>query len=91
MSRDVFALPTEGIAKTINEKSTPYNRPVSDLKVTYLVFPDSEDAEKGPPDLDKWSAKCADLLNGLGGLSAGTELYRWRDIVADKLTGASGL
>src|SRR5205823_7849275 len=27
------------IAKQINALSTPYNRPVSDLKVTYLVFP----------------------------------------------------
>src|SRR5205823_907662 len=27
------------IAKQINGLSTPYNRPVSDLKVTYLVFP----------------------------------------------------
>ena len=28
------------IAKEINTLSTPYNRPVSDLKVTYLIFPD---------------------------------------------------
>src|SRR5204863_9277138 len=27
------------IAKEINTLSTPYNRPVSDLKVTYLIFP----------------------------------------------------
>ena len=29
------------IAKEINNLATPYNRPVSDLKVTYLIFPGS--------------------------------------------------
>ncbi|MFT5466879.1 MAG: hypothetical protein ACI8UO_001980 [Verrucomicrobiales bacterium] len=72
------------VATTINEGSTPYQRPVSDLKVTYLVFPKSRDAEKGPPDLAAWNAKCQQLLNGAGGLGEGFELYDWRDIVAER-------
>ena len=27
------------MAKTVNPKATPYIRPESDLKVTYLIFP----------------------------------------------------
>jgi hypothetical protein len=39
------------IAKEINATATAYNRPVSDLKVTYLVFPDTAEKPWGPPDL----------------------------------------
>ncbi|RYG60877.1 hypothetical protein EON80_24350, partial [bacterium] len=38
------------LAKEINPKSSSYSRPVSDLTVSYMVFPGSRDAEKGPPD-----------------------------------------
>ena len=41
------------IAKQINALATPNNRPVSDLKVTYLVFPGTVDTPLGPPDLEK--------------------------------------
>ncbi len=40
------------IAKQINPQATPYNRPVSDLKVTYLIFPGTADPQFGPPDLE---------------------------------------
>jgi len=72
------------LAQTINPNASPYSRPVSDLKVTYLVFPDSKDPENGPPDLDKWKAKCADYIAGLGGLSGGYSLHDWRDIPAER-------
>jgi len=36
------------IAKQINPQATPYNRPVSDLKVTYLIFPGTADPQFGP-------------------------------------------
>jgi len=72
------------VAKTINENASPYSRPVSDLKVTYLIFPDSADPKKGPPDLDHWKARCAELLDGLGGLGDGFELHDWRNIVAER-------
>jgi len=44
------------IAKELNEKATPYNRPVSDLQVTYLLFPDSAEEKKGPAYLEEWDA-----------------------------------
>ena len=67
------------IAKEINTLSTPYNRPVSDLKVTYLVFPGSADTPWGPPDLDKIQARCQTLVDEIGGAS--TPLHHWEDII----------
>ncbi len=72
------------VAKQLNEKATVYNRPVSDLKVTYLVFPDSAEKDKQAPDLVKWRARCDELLGGLGGLGAGYELHRWEDLIAKR-------
>jgi hypothetical protein len=66
------------IAKEINSASTPYNRPVSDLKVTYLVFPGTGDPW-GPPDLDKLQLRCQELVDEIGGAS--TPLHHWEDII----------
>jgi hypothetical protein len=67
------------MARELNPKASPYSRPVSDLKVTYLVFPGSRDAEKGPPDYEKWRQKCHELLTGIGGVGEGVELHLWQD------------
>ena len=55
------------IAKEINANATAYNRPVSDLKVTYLVFPGTAETPFGPPDLEKLLAKCDGLVKEIGG------------------------
>jgi len=67
------------IAKEINTLSTPYNRPVSDLKVTYLIFPDTADTPFGPPDLEKLQARCETLVKEIGGASV--PLHRWEKII----------
>jgi len=67
------------IAKEINAQSTPYNRPVSDLKVTYLVFLGTADTPFGPPDLEKLQARCQKLLNEIGG--ATVPLHHWENII----------
>jgi hypothetical protein len=72
------------IAKHLSEKASPYNRPVSDLEVTYLIFPGSADATKGPPDLPAWHARCSELLDGIGGLGEGFTLHQWEDFIAKK-------
>ena len=58
------------IAKEINALATPNNRPVSDLKVTYLIFPGTADPPFGPPDLEKLQARCEALVKEIGGASA---------------------
>ncbi|HSH40493.1 MAG TPA: glycoside hydrolase family 75 protein, partial [Chthoniobacterales bacterium] len=67
------------IAKEISGDSSPYNRPVSDLKVTYLIFPETADTPWGPPDLDKIHARCEALVNEIGGAAA--PLHKWVDIL----------
>jgi hypothetical protein len=67
------------IAKQINPQATPYNRPVSDLKVTYLVFPGTADPQFGPPDLEKLSERCQQLVQEIGGASV--PLYHWENII----------
>lgn len=72
------------IARHLNEKASPYSRPVSDLEVTYLIFPGSADEEKGPPDLAKWHQKCSSLLEEIGGIGEDYSLHQWEDLIAKK-------
>jgi hypothetical protein len=67
------------IAKQINALSTPYNRPVSDLKVTYVIFPGTADQPFGPPDLEKIQARCDTLVKEIGGASV--PLHHWENII----------
>jgi hypothetical protein len=67
------------IAKEINNLATPYNRPVSDLKVTYLIFPGTAETPFGPPDLDKIQARCQALVDEIGG--ATVPLHHWENII----------
>ncbi|MBE2282489.1 MAG: hypothetical protein IAE77_03390 [Prosthecobacter sp.] len=67
------------MAKTINPKATPYIRPESDLKVTYLVFPGTAEKTRSAPDLVKWREKCLELLGDIGGIGAGYVLHTWED------------
>ncbi len=67
------------IAKEINPVSTPYNRPVSDLKVTYLIFPGTADTPFGRPDLEKIQARCEKLVQEMGGASVA--LHHWANLI----------
>ncbi len=69
------------LAKQLNVRATPYQRPVSDLKVTYLVFPGSAEAKKSPPNYAVWREKCGQLLSEIGGLGPGYELHTWQDLL----------
>jgi hypothetical protein len=67
------------MAKAINEKATPYRRPESDLKVTYLIFPGTAKKPFGPPNLEEWRQQCITYLNDMGGIGAGFEVHTWED------------
>ena len=67
------------IAKQVNPQATAYSRPVSELKVTYLVFPGTADPDFGPPDLEKLSTRCQQLVDEIGG--ATVPLYHWQNII----------
>ena len=72
------------IARQIDPAASPYRRPVSDLKVTYLIFPDSADAERKAPDYAAWRIKCQELAGKIGGLGAGVTLHEWEDRLTPK-------
>ncbi len=67
------------IGKEINARASANNRPVSDLKVTYLVFPNSADKPFDAPDLEKWRTRCEQLLNEIGGCQG--ELHTWENLI----------
>ncbi|NQX02846.1 hypothetical protein HQ447_19475 [bacterium] len=69
------------MARELNSKASSYSRPVSDLKVSYVVFPGSRDAERGPPDYEKWRQRCHELLAEIGGVGEGYELHSWQDLL----------
>lgn len=66
------------MAKQLNSRASSYSRPVSDLTVTYIVFPKSAD-RSGPPDYAKWHKRCAGLLTEVGGLGASATLHTWEN------------
>lgn len=67
------------LCQQINPRSSAISRPVSNLRVTYLVFPGSREARATPPDLEKWRARCAELLAALG--LAPARLHAWENNV----------
>ena len=71
------------ICRQINARADSNNRPVSDLKVTYLVFPGTAEKPFGAPDLEKWRTRCAKLLEEFGGHSG--ELFTWEDLTKPKV------
>lgn len=69
------------MAREINPKSSPYSRPVSDLKISYIVFPGSRESTRVPPDYEKWRQRCHELLGEIGGLGEGYQLHQWTDLL----------
>ncbi|MBA3833134.1 MAG: hypothetical protein H0X34_14815 [Chthoniobacterales bacterium] len=67
------------IAREVNRLATANNRPVSDLKVTYLIFPGTAEKSFGPPDLDKIQARCEALVKDIGGASV--PLHHWANLI----------
>ena len=67
------------LAQALNAKASPNYRPVSDVSVTYLIFPNSRDLPPGPPNYAQWEQRCRGLLGNIGGLGAGYSLTAWQD------------
>jgi len=67
------------LSKAINPQASSYSRPVSDLKVTYVVFPRTADAFQ-VPNYQKWYERCSRLLDEIGGLGEQCKLHNWEDL-----------
>ena len=68
------------LATQLDPHANAYNRPASNLNVTYLLFPNTAEAQPGPPDLEKMRSRCQTLLDQIGGSPA--RLWQWTDILA---------
>ncbi len=67
------------IARELDATAGPYKRPISDLKATYLIFPDSAETPTKQPDYAAWHAKCGEYLTKIGGIGTDFPLHRWED------------
>ena len=78
------------LAQELEPRSSPYRRPVSDLTVTYVVFPRSAETPWRVPDYAHWHARCSELLKEIGGLGEGLELHQWKDLFPKEEVAAEG-
>lgn len=61
------------LSKLVNPRADVYSRPVSDLGVSYVVFPGTKEPEASPIDYVRLNFRCRELLDELGGLGEGAE------------------
>lgn len=66
------------IAQELNPRATSENRPVSALKITYLIFPGTAEHPFAPPDLNHWHDRVDALLKEAGGYNG--QLFVWKDL-----------
>ena len=66
------------LAKELNPKATSYSRPVSDLKVSYVVFPGTA-SKPNAPDLNNWNKVVNELLKEIGGVGNDYLLHSWEN------------
>ena len=73
--RDLVGEASYRLGREINSETTATHRAESNLKVTYLYFPNSADKPFGPPDLPKMRTRVEALLNEIGGFEG--PLHTW--------------
>ncbi len=72
------------LARLINSKATPYARPISDLGVSYIIFPGSKEPENGPIDYERLNTRVQELLQEMGGLTPAAQFQKLDDLLAPK-------
>lgn len=56
------------LSRLVNPRASSYARAVSNLGVSYIIFPGSKEEKNGPPDYDRLNSRVQELLNEIGGL-----------------------
>lgn len=70
------------LAREVNPKATVYARAVSNLGVSYIIFPGSREEEKGPLDYERLHSRCRELLDEIGGLGPDAQFITIEDKLA---------
>ncbi len=77
------------LARLINPKASPYSRPVSDLGVSYIIFPGSREPENAPIDYERLNTRVQELLNEMGGLTPTARFQKVEDLLPMKQKSSS--
>ena len=72
------------LARLINPKATPFARPVSDLGVSYVIFPHSREPENGPINYERLNTRVQELLQEMGGLTPAAQFQQVEDPLTPK-------
>ncbi len=72
------------LCREISARANLANRAESELKVTYLVFPNTAEPNRSAPALEKWWLQCDRLLGEIGGYRG--ELTFWEDLTKPEPT-----
>ena len=69
------------LSKAVNPKAKVYARPVSDLGVSYIIFPGTKEPENGPINYERLNTRVRELLQELGGLGPEAEFVEMQDLL----------
>lgn len=69
------------LCKAVNPKSTVYARAVSNLGVSYIIFPGSKEEKNGPINYERLNSRCKELLDEIGGLGEGAKFQTMEDLL----------
>lgn len=67
------------ICREIEPRTSAARRAVSNIRVHYIVFPGTADADRQPPDLARWHELVAGFWSELGGEPA--TVFEWENLV----------
>ncbi len=69
------------LSKAVNPKANVYARPVSNLGVSYIIFPGTKEPENGPINYERLNSRVRELLQEIGGLGAEAEFVEMQDLL----------
>lgn len=69
------------LSKLVNPRATSYARAVSNLEVSYIIFPGSKEEKNGPPDYDRLNSRVRELLEEIGGLGSEADFQEVKDLL----------
>lgn len=72
------------LSKLVNSRATSYARAVSNLGVSYIIFPGSKEEKNGPPDYERLNSRVRELLDEIGGLGSEADFQVVEDLLKPK-------
>lgn len=77
------------LSRAVNPKAKVYARPVSDLGVSYIIFPGTKEPENGPINYERLNTRVRELLQEVGGLGPEAEFVEMQDLLPQPAANAA--